>query len=144
MLLSQRAARHAEDLLKSSRILEAACQKATSTYPGSYSSEEWRQKVHLAYWERTEGHIAHEWQLDVAEALALGVDIMVIAATGRGKTTPFILPLLGYNLPKKKIIVIAPLPLIQKGHTNQFLKLGISTVAVNSETWNEALKKVSS
>ncbi|KAK7006938.1 hypothetical protein R3P38DRAFT_2450501, partial [Favolaschia claudopus] len=37
---------------------------------------------------------AHPWQLDVAVALLLRIDCLVVAGTGSGKTTPFLLPLL--------------------------------------------------
>ena len=36
----------------------------------------------------------YEWQIDLAEALTLGLDATVIAGTGSGKTLPWALPLL--------------------------------------------------
>lgn len=45
----------------------------------------------------------YEWQLDVAEAIVLGIDTVVIAGTGSGKTIPFMLPLLLY--PEKMSIL---------------------------------------
>ncbi|KAJ6576799.1 hypothetical protein B0H10DRAFT_1658918, partial [Mycena sp. CBHHK59/15] len=36
----------------------------------------------------------YEWQIDVSEALVLGLDAVVIAGTGAGKTIPFMMPLL--------------------------------------------------
>ncbi|KAJ7084099.1 hypothetical protein C8R44DRAFT_589413, partial [Mycena epipterygia] len=36
----------------------------------------------------------YEWQLDVSEAFMLGLDILVIAGIGAGKTIPFMMPLL--------------------------------------------------
>ena len=39
------------------------------------------------------GRIPYDWQLDAAEALVLGLNCVVIAGTGAGKTIPFVLPL---------------------------------------------------
>ena len=36
----------------------------------------------------------YSWQLDVTEAIFLGLDPVVIAGTGAGKTMPFMMPLL--------------------------------------------------
>jgi len=36
----------------------------------------------------------HDWQVDLAEALTLGLDSTVIAGTGSGKTLPWAMPLL--------------------------------------------------
>ena len=37
----------------------------------------------------------YPWQLDMAKAIMLGLDCIVIAGTGAGKTIPFVLPFLG-------------------------------------------------
>jgi superfamily II DNA helicase RecQ len=52
----------------------------------------------------------HEWQLDVAEAILLGLDSVVIAGTGAGKTMPFMMPLL---LDKNRVIIVSPLKVLQ-------------------------------
>lgn len=52
-----------------------------------------------------------EWQLDVAEALLLGTDSVVIVGTGSGKTIPFML-LLVLNS-KKMVLIISPLKVLQ-------------------------------
>jgi bloom syndrome protein len=36
----------------------------------------------------------YEWQLDVTEAILLGLDSVIITGTGAGKTMPFMMPLL--------------------------------------------------
>lgn len=54
----------------------------------------------------------YSWQLDVAEALMLEVNSIVIAGTGAGKTLPFVMPLL--NGPEKSIIIISPLKALQQ------------------------------
>lgn len=58
------------------------------------------------------GMVAYDWQLDVAEALLLGLDCSVIAGTGAGKTIPFILPLLAET--KKVVIIISPLNALEE------------------------------
>ena len=57
------------------------------------------------------GNNPYDWQLDVAEAIILGLDSIVIAGTGSGKTMPFMMPLL--MDPTKKIIIISPLKVLQ-------------------------------
>src|ERR1700749_491091 len=52
---------------------------------------------------------ARDWQLDVSEALILGLDVIVISGTGTGKTVPFILPLFAPGNSSKMVIIIAPL-----------------------------------
>ena len=62
--------------------------------------------------EMTQGQIVlREWQLDVAECLLLGVDCEVIAATGAGKTLPFVLPLLAR--PDTIVIILSPLDALE-------------------------------
>ncbi|KAJ7088948.1 hypothetical protein C8R44DRAFT_540780, partial [Mycena epipterygia] len=54
----------------------------------------------------------YEWQIDVSEAIALGLDAVVIAGTGAGKTIPFMMPLLLH--PQKFVLVISPLKILQE------------------------------
>ncbi|KAJ7105289.1 hypothetical protein C8R44DRAFT_543917, partial [Mycena epipterygia] len=42
--------------------------------------------------ECNDGMVAHEWQIDMREALALGLDFSLIAGTGADKTMPFVIP----------------------------------------------------
>ena len=55
------------------------------------------------------GKKPYEWQLDLAEALYLGLDSVVIAGTGAGKTLPFAMPLLADTTGKSKIIIVSTL-----------------------------------
>ena len=65
-----------------------------------------------ACYEMSEGKIVPRmWQLDVAECLLLGIDCEVIAATGAGKTLPFVLPLL--VRPDKMVIILSPLDALE-------------------------------
>lgn len=60
----------------------------------------------------SEGRIVpRKWQLDVAENLLLGIDCEVIAATGAGKTLPFVLPLL--VRPDMMIVILSPLDALE-------------------------------
>lgn len=94
----------------------------------------------------------YDWQLDVSEAILLGLDSVVIAGAGAGKTVPFTMLLL---LDKdKKIIIISPLKVLQVDQVRRFMYRGkkliyrfeqmqILTVAVsNGDTWNSKLHEV--
>ncbi|KAF8876505.1 P-loop containing nucleoside triphosphate hydrolase protein [Gymnopilus junonius] len=81
----------------------------------------------------------HEWQLDVTEAILLGLDCIVIAGTGAGKTMPFMMPLLLDDI--KKAVIISPLKVLQEDQARRFQKMELSAVAVNGDTWNAGLEK---
>lgn len=61
--------------------------------------------------QRTGGKVPYTWQLEVSEALLLGLDCSVIAGTGTGKTMPFVLPLLAQ--PNKHVLIISPLDALE-------------------------------
>lgn len=50
--------------------------------------------------------------MDVTEAMLVGLDSIVIAGTGAGKTMPFMMPLL--LDPESKCIIISPLKVLQE------------------------------
>ena len=56
-----------------------------------------------------DGRVPYDWQLDAAEALILGLDCVVIARTGAGKTIPFVLPLFVQDSLDKLVLIISPL-----------------------------------
>jgi len=58
----------------------------------------------------------YDWQLDLAEALILGLDATVIAGTGSGKTLPWALPLLLEQNRDKICLVISPLNELEADH----------------------------
>jgi bloom syndrome protein len=66
--------------------------------------------VHL--FQEQDGKDTYEWQIDVAEALILGLDAVVIAGTGAGKTIPFMLPVLLHR--DKFVLIISPLKILQE------------------------------
>ena len=56
-----------------------------------------------------DGKTPYDWQLDAAEALFLGLDCIVVARTGAGKTIPFVLPLFVQHSRNKLVLIISPL-----------------------------------
>jgi ATP-dependent helicase YprA (DUF1998 family) len=74
-----------------------------------YSSERTREDLVTAFKRASNGLEPYDWQLDVTEALLLGLDCVVIAGTGSGKTMPFAMPLLVDKTKKKMVIMISPL-----------------------------------
>jgi len=63
-------------------------------------------------------NIPHDFQLDVAEALILGLDTTVIAGTGSGKTLPWAMPLLLDENKGRACLVISPLKALQVEHVS--------------------------
>ena len=61
----------------------------------------------------------YDWQIDVAEALALGLDTTVVAGTGSGKTLPWAMPLLLEENRDKICLVISPLNELEADHVRQ-------------------------
>jgi superfamily II DNA helicase RecQ len=81
----------------------AACKK-------EYNSQQTRDELTWLFHEQF-GTDLFKWQLDVTEAILLGLDSVAIAGTGAGKTMPFMMPLL---LDKtKKVIIVSPLKVLQ-------------------------------
>jgi ATP-dependent helicase YprA (DUF1998 family) len=62
------------------------------------------------------GNEPRKFQLDIAEALMLGLDITAIAGTGSGKTLPWVMPLLLEENKTKTVLVISPLKALQADH----------------------------
>lgn len=98
-------------------VLRAAIRKAQESV--GYNSLETRTRVQNVFRERF-GSDAHTWQLDVTEALLLGLDTLVIAGTGTGKTMPFMMPLLLDQ--QTKHIVISPLKVLQADQVSLLLQ----------------------
>lgn len=65
--------------------------------------------------KRMDGKMPYEWQIDVGEALHLGIDTVLVARTGAGKTLPFaIAALLGGT-----VIILLPLNALQDDQVRQ-------------------------
>ena len=94
---------------------ETLLQKArdTASKKDNYDSEKTRHELRTLFSERFgSGAEPYQWQLDVTEAIILGLDSVVIAGTGSGKTIPFMLPLL--LRPDKLALVLSPLKILQR------------------------------
>lgn len=74
-----------------------------------YDSEGTRQTMSQKLQDVFDGRVPYDWQLDAAEALILGLDCVVIARTGAGKTIPFVLPLFVQDSLDKLVLIISPL-----------------------------------
>jgi superfamily II DNA helicase RecQ len=69
-------------------------------------------KLHAEFTKRNEGLVAYDWQIDVSEALLLGLDCLVIAGTGAGKMMPFVMPLFVES--DRIMIIILPLNALEE------------------------------
>ena len=67
-------------------ILDAA--RAAAAITTQYSSVKTRQEISVSF-ENAFGQTPYGWQVDICEALLLGLDCIAIAGTGAGKTMPF-------------------------------------------------------
>ncbi|VDC03193.1 unnamed protein product [Peniophora sp. CBMAI 1063] len=125
-----RASAHNEEYRRSMKLLEEAREKAAPSYNSAHARRVMTEECQ----RRSGGEITpFPWQLDIAECLLLGVDTELIAATGAGKTIPFVLPL--FLDPKKCIVVLSPLNALEKDQEKRFAAFGIKAKAVNGETW---------
>lgn len=71
-----------------------------------------RETISAVFGQKMNGLKPYDWQVDVAEALVLGLDCLVIAGTGAGKSMPFVMPL--FALPDKMVIIISPLNALEE------------------------------
>ena len=74
-----------------------------------YCSSKTREDLVISFKEAFHDLEPYGWQLDIAEAILLGLDCVAVAGTGSGKTMPFVMPLLVDRTKKKMVIVISPL-----------------------------------
>ncbi|KAF8446420.1 P-loop containing nucleoside triphosphate hydrolase protein [Boletus edulis BED1] len=86
------------------------------------------------------GRKPYPWQLDCAEAFILGIDCIVLAGTGYGKTLPFTIP--SFLLPDKITIVISPLNALEEDQARRFREVGLKAAVVNHETFDNKLYEV--
>nr|GAT52778.1 predicted protein [Mycena chlorophos] len=86
------------------------------------------------------GNEPYSWQLDPAEAFLLELDVLVLAGTGAGKTFSFLLPLL--TSPRRWVLILSPLKVLQEDQRRRFHKMGINALVVNGGTWNAELEKI--
>ncbi|KAF8237483.1 P-loop containing nucleoside triphosphate hydrolase protein, partial [Tricholoma matsutake] len=88
-----------------------------------------------------DGKAPYSWQIDVTEALLLGLDCVVIAGTGSGKTMPFGMLLLLDKAKDKIVIIISPLNELEAEQAERFCKLHLTATAVNANIYNLQLHK---
>ncbi|KAF8229733.1 hypothetical protein L208DRAFT_1163912, partial [Tricholoma matsutake] len=118
----------------SQNILQKAREEASKKV--KYDSVKMRTDLCKLFSERESRFSPCEWQLDVAEALLLGIDTVVytlqdiisMASTGSGKTLCFLMPLL-FNGGKLSIIVMA-LNLLGEQFGKQLEAVSITAVSV--------------
>jgi ATP-dependent helicase YprA (DUF1998 family) len=140
MMVSQ-AARfksYKADVKRSTGNLQRAREEAFKMR--GYQSAATRAKLHAEFSKRNDGMVAYDWQVDVSEALLLGLDCSVIAGTGAGKTMPFVMPLFVES--NKIMIIISPLNALEEDQASRFKKMGLSAVAVNGDTYSNEIHKV--
>jgi superfamily II DNA/RNA helicase len=82
---------HQREQEKAANLLQDARDNAFKTH--GYNFIETRKKLVEEFRACNDNKEPYEWQLDVSEALILGLDCCVIAGTGAGKTMPFAMPL---------------------------------------------------
>ncbi|KAJ7199390.1 P-loop containing nucleoside triphosphate hydrolase protein [Mycena pura] len=123
---------HIKRTAESQRILKAARERARRKR--NYDSAQTRRDLARLF----------EAEFDVSEAIVLGLDAVVIAGTGAGKTIPFMMPLL---LDRTKfVLVISPLKILQEdqltqSQANRFRKMGLKAAAVNGDTYKKELQQ---
>ncbi|KAJ7034223.1 P-loop containing nucleoside triphosphate hydrolase protein [Mycena alexandri] len=128
---------HQRGIAKSAQILQKAREDARASR--NYQSAPTRAKIRNDFREKNNGLTAHDWQVDIGEALHLGLDCTLIASTGAGKTLPFVMPLFVES--EKMIIIISPLNALEEDQAARFRKMGLSAVAVNGDTWSNEVHK---
>jgi ATP-dependent helicase YprA (DUF1998 family) len=107
---------HRRDAAKAVKILQKA--RTDAFKDRGYQSAPTRAKLRNEFLERNNGMVAHEWQIDMGEALLLGLDCSLIAGTGAGKTMPFVMPLFVES--DKIIIIISPLNALEVDQVRDF------------------------
>ena len=83
-----------------------------------YNSHATREALTNAVKAAFNQNIPRDFQLDVAEALILGLDTTVVAGTGSGKTLPWAMPLLLDENKGRACMVISPLKALQMDHVS--------------------------
>ncbi len=100
-------------LLSSNTSGELQTARDTALKDRNYDSERTRRAMDQKLQDDFDGRSPYNWQLDAAEALILGLDCVVVAGTGAGKTIPFALPLLVQDSLDKLVLIISPLDALE-------------------------------
>src|SRR5262245_33265685 len=86
----------------------------------NYNVQAMRKAIEKSFADAFDGKAPYDWQVNVTEALLLGLDCVIIAGTGAGKTMPFGMPLLMDQLKKKIVIIISPLNELEREQVSLF------------------------
>ena len=120
-----------DDLLTSARVSA-----------DNYDSASTRKSIEARFKAAFGGKAPYKWQIDVTEALILGIDCVVIAGTGAGKTMPFGMLALADDSKKKMVLIISPLNELECEQADRFKAMGLTATAVNSDVYTMKLHKV--
>ncbi|EJF67504.1 P-loop containing nucleoside triphosphate hydrolase protein, partial [Dichomitus squalens LYAD-421 SS1] len=137
-IVTPRLLSHEEEYGRSYAILEAAREAAKASR--GYNSEATRQRLEETFQQRMGGRVPHQWQVDVTEALLVGLDCTVIAGTGSGKTMPFVMPT--FVEFDKIYFIISPLNALEADQAGRFADLKVPAAAVNRTTFSDKLMEV--
>lgn len=78
--------------------------------------------------------------------ISLGIDTIIIANTGGGKTIPVVLPLLE-DPDSAKAIIVSPLTVMEDEQVEKFTKMGFTAIAIKKDVWDRhesaGIRKVS-
>ncbi|KAJ3825122.1 P-loop containing nucleoside triphosphate hydrolase protein [Lentinula raphanica] len=132
---SSRLQDHEKEYERSQKNLELARTKASRR--NGYNSDSTRDLLRSEFTRFTGGLAAYTWQIDIAEALLLGLDCSVIAGSGAGKTMSFLMPLF---VEREKHVIIISLTALEEDQAKRFNDMGISAIAVNKETWTDEIQ----
>jgi ATP-dependent helicase YprA (DUF1998 family) len=121
---SQHPTSHERQRARSYAVLDKA-----RTKKKNYSSLVMRERLRAKFREKC-GKEAYSWQLDVAEAMMLQLDCILLAGTGMGKTIPFMLPLLADRA--RMAVIVSPLKILQCDMVSVFNRLATSYLSPNS------------
>ena len=105
-------------------ILTSARESATKARHYDYAAT--RRSIENKFRAVFDGKPPYSWQTDVTEALLLGLDCIVIAGTGSGKTMPFGMPLLLEEAEDKMIVVVSPLNELEAEQVSVLISEGFS------------------
>ena len=83
--------------------------RKTASETANYSSEATREAIVKKFQDVFDGNKPYDWQVDMTEALLLGLDCVAISGTGAGRMMPFGMTLLMDESRSKMVIVLSPL-----------------------------------
>ncbi|KAJ3756040.1 hypothetical protein EV360DRAFT_85345 [Lentinula raphanica] len=116
---SSRLQDHEKEYQRSQKNLELARTKASRQ--NGYNSDSTRDLLRSEFTRFTGGLAAYTWQIDIAEALLLGLDCSVIAGSGAGKTMSFLMPLF---VEREKHVIIISLTALEEDQAKRFTRGG--------------------